>query len=142
MNPWFTQLPYDASAPLISYKDGILKLYDLCIPENPDESLDPLFNEISEFLKTGSNLVIIMEFKAVNSGTSKKFINLFKTLNQFRAADWLFKSKRNIEILWKSPRPDEDMIELGKYYKRFSDKLAKVGKYRKIDFTIKLYNYD
>jgi hypothetical protein len=139
---WFNTLPYDPEAPEIDFKNGILKLSGRCIPSDVDITLGIIFDEIFKYLETGSNLVLSFKFDYVNTSSSKKFTDFFTRLNLIRKEDLKKKTKREIEVYWFSPIIDEDMEELGKYYKENSDSLAKKSKYKPIKFNLKIYRYE
>jgi hypothetical protein len=139
---WFQTLQQDADRPLIDFKDGILLLYGKCIPQNANESLDELFDEMLNYLNTGLDLTILFKFDAVNTTSSKKFGELIVELNKIRESDCEKKSNRKINIIWSSPKIDEDMQELGEYYRDCSDGQAQKFGFKKIVFKLKTYNYD
>lgn len=139
---YFQNLPVDHDAPKYKYFEGILNLFGKCIPDDSEISLTPIFEEAYKIVKDGLSLTISMKFEYINTKSSKKFLDLFLRLNEFRKKDFELKSKREIFILWHSPKVDEDIIELGEFYQEFSDGLAKKGKYPKIKFILKTYNYE
>jgi hypothetical protein len=142
MSSIFQNIDFDKEAPLIDFKDGVLLLYGLCIPTNPQASLTPIFELISKYLNQDLDLILIMKFKAVNSSSSKMFIDLIIILNDFRKKDSISNSKRNIEIIWCSFKQDIDIEELGEYYQLCNETLSKQGKYKQIKFNLKKVNYE
>lgn len=139
---WFNTLPYDPEAPKIDFKDGILTLSGNCIPTDGKATLSVIFDEIEQYLNQGLDLTLIFKFDHVNTSSSHKFIDLFFNINQVRKLDCEKKSKRKITIVWCSPRIDEDMEELGQYYKEYSDGQAAKNNFKKIDFKLKIYRYE
>ena len=139
---WFNTLPYDPEAPKINFKDGVLTLSGKCIPTDGKATLGIIFTEIEDYLNQGLDFTIIFKFDAVNTTSSSKFIDLFFKMNQIRNLDCEKKSKRKINIVWSSPKIDEDMEELGQYYKEYSDGQADKNNFKKIDFKLKLYRYE
>jgi hypothetical protein len=135
---YFISLPYDTEAPKIDYKEGVLKLYGHCIPSEPDSTLSFLFEAILLHIEHYNELTILFKFDSVNTSSSKKFSQLFNKFNAMKSQN----KKYKINIIWSYPKIDEDMQELGEFYKLNSDTLAKKGNYPKINFKLKSYNYD
>jgi len=139
---WWQDIPYDPELPLINFKNGILKLTGNCIPMNPEFTLPPLFNAIYKYLDRGNNITIIFKFDAINSTSSKRFIDFFVRVNEYK---WKLDKKRNsqkINFIWAYPGDDELMEQLGSYFKSCSDREAQKHNYKRISFNLKVYNYD
>jgi len=134
---FFQNLPYDPEAPKYEYKDGILTLSGNCVPTEPDDSLRAIFVEIYEHVEN-HDLTIIFKFFAINSRTIKKFSRLITRLNEVKKNN----KDRKLAFYWYYPSIDESIEELGEFYKNYNDSLARDGKYSKIKFKLKSYNYD
>lgn len=140
----FDHLEYNPEAPVLKFIekiDGIivnrLEFTNRCIPIEPDYTLAPIFNIIWDFLESENKLELIFKFSALNTKSVRMFMRFFNKLNEIKSKDF----KKSISIIWLSPTIDEDMQELGELYRDYSNNLAKKGKYRKIYFKLKTYNY-
>lgn len=139
---WWQDIPYDPELPLIDFKEGILKLTGRCIPMNPEITLPPLFHAIYNYLDKGNPLTIIFKFDAINSTSSKRFIDFFVRVNEYLWKSEKKRKNRKFEFFWFYPSDDELMEQLGSYFKECNEREAKIHKYRKINFKLKEYNYD
>ena len=137
----FQHISVDSQIPKINAIDGILSLYGNCDPDNADLALNELFDAIYSHLKKSKSLTIDFKLYFMNTGSSKKFANLIEKLNDYRAKDEFINSERKLVIVWRYDKTDEDMKELGEFYKTYSDSLAKKGKYKPINFKFYSYNY-
>lgn len=134
---FFCTLPADPDRPKFDFKEGVLTLHGNCIPENCDFSLGFLFNEIYEYIKFHESFTLVLKFAYVNSKSSKSFLLLFLNLTEIAG-----KQKKDIRVIWHSPHIDEDMAELGEFYKEQSEIYSKKNKIKKLNFKLKFYNYE
>lgn len=134
---FFDTLAHDPDRPPMEFKEGILTLTGNCMPENCDYTLGTLFKEIYDYLKYHDSLTLIFKFSNVNTTSSKLFLELFLKLNSIQKDE-----KKKIRVYWHSPHVDEDISELGEFYKEQSDKMAKKNKHKPLYFKLKYYNYE
>lgn len=135
---FFNTLIADPDRPKFDFKEGVLTIFGNCIPENPDFSLGILFNEIFQYIKFHDSFTLIFKFSYVNSRSSKNFLTFFQNLTEIVGKD----KKKDIRVIWHSPHVDEDMAELGEFYKEQSDNFAKKNNIKKLNFKLKFYNYE
>jgi len=135
---FFDTLPHDPERPDLIFKDGVLTLTGNCMPENCDFTLGILFAEIFEYLKFHDALTINFRFANVGTASSKMFLEFFIKLNEVHKTQ----KQKKIRVYWHSPHVDEDIYELGEFYKEQSDKLAKKGNYKALYFKLKNYQYE
>ena len=139
---WWQDIPYDPELPLINFNNGILRLTGRCIPMNPDMTLPPLFNAIYKYLDKGDSMTIIFKFDAINSTSSKKFINFFIRVNEYMWQKEKIRRSRKLAFIWAYPSDDELMEQLGSYFKQCNDREAKLHNHKRLSFSFKKYNYD
>ena len=135
---FFDTLPEDPCRPPLQFDKGILRLSGNCMPEDCDFTLGILFNEIYEYLKYNDSFTLVFRFANVGTASSKMFLDFFKKLNAIHAAE----KQKKIRIYWYYPHIDEDIEELGIFYKEQSDLMARKGNYKQLYFKLKSYEYD
>jgi hypothetical protein len=135
---FFCTLIADPDRPKFDFKEGILTVYGNCIPENPDYSLGILFHEIYEYIKFHNSFTLILKFSCVSTLSSKSFLSFFTKLTEIVGKE----TKKDIRVIWHSPHIDEDIAELGEFYKEQSENFSKKNKIKKLNFKLKFYNYE
>lgn len=135
---FFDTLAHDPDRPKLEFKEGVLTLTGNCMPEDCDYTLGTLFQEIYGYIKFHDSLTLVFKFSNVGTTSSKMFLEFFLKLNTIQRDE---KGKK-IRVYWHSPHVDEDIAELGEFYKEQSDNMAKKGNYKALFFKLKFYNYE
>jgi hypothetical protein len=135
---FFDNLPHDPDRPPLTFKEGVLTLSGNCMPENSEYTLGILFAEIFEYLKFHDCFTILFKFSHITTTPSSMFLSLISRLNELQRTQ----KKKKIIIYWYSPHVDEDISELGEFYRDQSAIMAKKGKYKPITFKLKFYEYE
>jgi len=149
----FENLPVIVGMPNVEADEinRIVLLSDRCMPLNPHTDMLWLFSAIYKSLgyaytfenglvklpgNYGTKLIIHFKFSLLSTKSSKKLIQLFINLNFIKLAN----PDLDIRIIWFYPEIDEDLMEIGEYYKTNSDSQIK-DKKNKIHFKLKSYVY-
>lgn len=88
---------------------GLLSIKGISTPENVMEFYNPLFNWVSELIKTKPNSITFkMFFDYLNTSSTRVLVELIKQINQQA-------KNNNIEVsfIWQYEDDDEDMMEFG-----------------------------
>lgn len=92
--------------PSVNFKEGVLEIDGVCMPENATDMFKPIFDNLKVIDK--SNLSILLNFKYLNSMSSKQLLRLL-----FVSSD-LFES---FNIVWSYSKEDDLMKMKGKELK-------------------------
>lgn len=78
------------------------------LPEDVDEFYEPIQKQISEFLNTNpESLLLDFELEYFNTASSKKILDIIEMVSEG------ISNKGNLQINWHYKEIDEDMLEAG-----------------------------
>lgn len=90
---------------------GELEIRGRSIPENSLEFYKPLIDWIDKYAKNAqSKTTLRVQLEYFNTSSSKCILDVFKKLEQVRAAG------NDVSVLWHYEADDEDMLEAGEDY--------------------------
>ncbi|MFW5658278.1 MAG: DUF1987 domain-containing protein [Bacteroidota bacterium] len=100
--------------PEILLKPGLIKIGGRSIPEDPIAFYQPVIDWLKEYTRDlPDKTEIHLEFEYINTSSSKSLHNILKILND--ACD----ESHEMEIKWHYEEGDDDMYELGQFYKPY-----------------------
>jgi hypothetical protein len=90
-----------------NFEKGIAKLIGESYPENSLEFFTEINAWIDKYFAVKNELHVNFEIEYVNSSSHKSIYDLFLKLNNY------INDGKKIDIVWRYPEDDEDLLELG-----------------------------
>ncbi|MFN5628512.1 MAG: DUF1987 domain-containing protein [Bacteroidota bacterium] len=90
---------------------GFIKLYGRSIPNDAESTFRPVLDWMKEYIQNPQESTVFeCEMDYFNSSSQKYMADIFKMSNQ------LFKKGKQIKIVWKYSKEDEDMKLIGEQF--------------------------
>jgi Sec7-like guanine-nucleotide exchange factor len=97
-------------------KKGFIRLSGRAIPNDAERIFRPVLDWMNEYIQSPKDLTVFeCEMDYFNTSSQKYMADIFKMSNQ------LFKNGKNVKVIWKYSKEDEDMKLIGEQFQNIID---------------------
>jgi len=115
MNKLFTEAAEDSPSIMFDGDLGIMEIKGKSLPEDAIVCYTPLYQVVSEYVKTPKGKTIVnLRLEYLNSSSAKKILKIINLLEELPSQGY------PVEVNWYYNDNDEDMLEEGIEFRRLT----------------------
>ncbi len=99
---------------IIDYPNKTISIKGICTPENPKDFFEPIYNEVIDYKKNNSNLLLDIHLLYFNTGASKCIVNLLLEAGRYEG------ELKQTKVNWHVDKDDSELLEVGEEFSQIS----------------------